>query len=815
MRECTSWWKNKIFSKRMAQYRGKQTGPSMDSVRLPTALQKRFDRFKKSSKTDETSASPGCYAILKQSGETASVGSIDSGLASQTLHKRDGRSRGRIFLSSVPSPQEIRGLEVGDRSITVEPISSASDFHDGHTSTDQKSAETRYVGNVNRLVRRLPPHPDEGVITGIPLLPGGTKEIHVPCAPLRPNVSPCQPMVIYTGSETTQGLGSQKQPSAIPVLRRLAQFTGRQTKANSVDQGARSAVCTTRFTGKWKEIGTATSSTNYIPGRNAGSEGRASVSYSRTKASRPDQSVTHDGGEVYISPIRRVVSRVASSNLSNGSVGKIVPASSSASGNQGSEKGQIERSDGPTIYQDEGTLTVLASRRHLGRRCTLPRSVSPSNHMHRRIPQWVGSGMSRGNARRKVECTSSPHQFPRTQSGKHSSTPIPISVSQQNGITVDRQFNGRSIHQQIGRNEVVPTVGVNSGDRSTGGITQLQVGSTPHCRQIKRTGRPSITKQAGSFIRMEAIPKGFRMGRSTVSVGQTLLGDVRKQYEQTPRQVRLPLPGREGMGDRRAKVCPARTGGNVRISPRQPSARLPPKVSRSVRLSSPTGSTVEPGGEVVPSIAIPQPVVGTGVPNIPTVADTATLGIRIPKSTNGKPTPGVFGKERLIEKGFSESVINRLNLSHATSTQKQYKSMWTLFVGWATDLEPVPRDPTTPSIPLLADFMTHLFEQRNLSSGSINNYRSAIAFFWKRLQGYDLPSDDQVLKDLMSGFKRERPRPKKRLVQWDLKLVLEFFKTGRFASWDTLSNKDLTLKTVFLTALASGKRRSELHALRR
>ena len=67
----------------------------------------------------------------------------------------------------------------------------------------------------------------------------------------------------------------------------------------------------------------------------------------------------------------------------------------------------------------------------------------------------------------------------------------------------------------------------------------------------------------------------------------------------------------------------------------------------------------------------------------------------------------------------------------------------------------------------------------------------------------------------MSGFKRERPRPKKRLVQWDLKLVLEFFKTGRFSTWDTLTNKYLTLKTVFLTALASGKRRSELHALRR
>ena len=159
-----------------------------------------------------------------------------------------------------------------------------------------------------------------------------------------------------------------------------------------------------------------------------------------------------------------------------------------------------------------------------------------------------------------------------------------------------------------------------------------------------------------------------------------------------------------------------------------PSAGLPPTVSRPDRLPTPTDSALEPGSEVGSSNTITQPVIRAIVPHIPAVVDTTTLGVQIQESQGGKPSPGVLGKERLMEKGFSESVINRLNLSHATSTQKQYKSMWTLFVGWATELEPTPKDPTTPSIPLLADFMTHLFEHRNLSSGSINNYRSAIAF---------------------------------------------------------------------------------------
>ena len=39
------------------------------------------------------------------------------------------------------------------------------------------------------------------------------------------------------------------------------------------------------------------------------------------------------------------------------------------------------------------------------------------------------------------------------------------------------------------------------------------------------------------------------------------------------------------------------------------------------------------------------------------------------------------------------------------------------------------------------------------------------------------------------------------------------FRSGRFKQWDLLSDKDLTLKTVFLLALSTGKRRGELHAL--
>ena len=46
-----------------------------------------------------------------------------------------------------------------------------------------------------------------------------------------------------------------------------------------------------------------------------------------------------------------------------------------------------------------------------------------------------------------------------------------------------------------------------------------------------------------------------------------------------------------------------------------------------------------------------------------------------------------------------------------------------------------------------------------------------------------------------------------------VRLVLDFFRSGKFKNWGLLSDKELTLKTLFLVALASGKRRSELHVL--
>ena len=68
------------------------------------------------------------------------------------------------------------------------------------------------------------------------------------------------------------------------------------------------------------------------------------------------------------------------------------------------------------------------------------------------------------------------------------------------------------------------------------------------------------------------------------------------------------------------------------------------------------------------------------------------------------------------------------------------------------------------------------------------------------------------LNRLISSFYRDKPKPNKAIPTWDLSLVLLSLTKEPFEPIEKASLKLLTFKTVFLLALASGKRRSEIHA---
>jgi integrase len=115
---------------------------------------------------------------------------------------------------------------------------------------------------------------------------------------------------------------------------------------------------------------------------------------------------------------------------------------------------------------------------------------------------------------------------------------------------------------------------------------------------------------------------------------------------------------------------------------------------------------------------------------------------------------------------------------------------------------------------LIAEFFCKLHEEDGYVSGTIAGYRTAISHVLKSRSSLDVGNDPH-LKDLLANFERDTTRVRDPVPKWDLALVLHGLTQAPFEPLGACPLMFCTLKTVFLVTLASGKRRSEIHALTR
>jgi integrase len=111
----------------------------------------------------------------------------------------------------------------------------------------------------------------------------------------------------------------------------------------------------------------------------------------------------------------------------------------------------------------------------------------------------------------------------------------------------------------------------------------------------------------------------------------------------------------------------------------------------------------------------------------------------------------------------------------------------------------------------MAEFFLELF-QDGLAPGTIEGYRSAIAHTYRTTGGWDVGSNPE-LTSLISNFYVQRPKTRPVPPDWDLTFVMHTFTEPPYEPMATATVECITLKTAFLLAFASGRRRGELHAL--
>ena len=161
-------------------------------------------------------------------------------------------------------------------------------------------------------------------------------------------------------------------------------------------------------------------------------------------------------------------------------------------------------------------------------------------------------------------------------------------------------------------------------------------------------------------------------------------------------------------------------------------------------------------------------------------------------------------RKGLESNGWSQTSIDTYQSALRTSTQEVYGRHWNEFTSF---LEQNNSHPRKASLAVVVEFLNHLASARGLKASTIRSYVSAIRVPLRFARGLDLfESPDFPIS--MGGLDCKAPVDRPTPVAWNLQVVLNYlFKQEPLR---TLQHIDILSKCLFLVAVSSGKRVSEL-----
>ena len=388
-----------------------------------------------------------------------------------------------------------------------------------------------------------------------------------------------------------------------------------------------------------------------------------------------------------------------------------------------------------------------------------------------------------------------------TKSSFSSLKRVPKSLCRQNSPGRNRQYYSGSLHKQGRRNEVGPTMCPTVENLDLVFPATSVSKSSTHPRPFKCDNRQTI--QAGSDHPNRVVPPSGSFSTDMQPMAPASNRSICHEVQPQVTSVCISSTGRPGCS---SGCTYSAMGGSGCI-------RLPTDRHIGQSGGEATGLPVQETHSDCPGVAQHALVLGLGdhvqsgspQPTEPAQsADTALQSDPSQKSDKSKSPCLAPRATKIKEQGFSEAVAARIEAPQRRSTRSVYEAKWAIFTKWCVTNQVDFRSPHVKSV---ADFLMYLFEDKKLQPSTIDGYRSAIA---DKLGNTTVSiSKDDNLTRLLESFQRDRPKGRRGIPSWNLSLVLHQLTKAPF---EPLREASLTFKTVFLLALGSGKRRSEIHA---
>ncbi len=735
----------------------------------------------------QTGARQSNSRLLNQGGD------FHSGLSSRT----------RILLKSLPGPEKIGKLEASNRPLQPQSFHQSRSVQDGVRRLHQKISKNRRLGSINRSLRRLSTRPYTRVVPKVSPIRDRGESLSMPCPPVR---SVSRPIRLHTYYEDSSGVLSQERSEIPRVSRRLlvpcchCMCMSHTSAADSGHHG------TSRFLNKPTEIRDDSSSTVHVPGRGFRSENRSGLS-SRSSTVGLSRSTTIFDRPTYCH------SQKAPSSI--GTYGIVLShptrSKSSETGTTASVTPIVGLPTlGPTTVSGEVVPTHDSIVEGPGIPFTeIPTSPTSSDSVsiHRRVRDRMGSPL--GHASHIWDVGAGiyrpTHQFPGNGGGEQSCHYIQQSHEQPSNPLTHGQHNCCRVYQQRGGDSIPGPMPIIIIDSSEGLGNTGSLVCSPHTRRVECFGGCSKQTGQNSSDRVDYTPGDAQ--QHLRGMGQTSYRSVRHPPEPQASPVRIASTRPSSVEHRRARVK-LDGNGRLRLSPTHspgPSARESSIGDMLNDLTRPelAGTTLVPSSSIIADRDTSPTAPATGS------AHATPVQTSPPKTGSVQATRLETIQCSLKNRGFSERTSLQLSTVRRLSTEKIYQSHWRSWVDWANGRQV---DPCNPPITQLTEFLLYLAQEKHLSQGTVKSYRSAICTTIRQSGGPDLASDP-ILRELVISLKKIGPIHSPRLPDWDVFIVLEALKNKPFEPPESCTLENWSYKTAFLLALATAKRRSELHAL--